>query len=86
MPAERFQNQYRIPSSRATWHEYNGGMYFVTVCTQNKEHYFGEIQDGVMHLTEIGEYKPSPVMPANTTFLSHGNPVSTTASYVTIQR
>ncbi|MBQ9507810.1 MAG: transposase [Bacteroidales bacterium] len=56
MPAERFQNQYRIPSSRATWHEYNGGMYFVTVCTQNKEHYFGEIQDGVMHLTEIGEY------------------------------
>ena len=55
MSDERFHNQYRIPSARAKWHEYNGGMYFVTVCTQNREHYFGEIQEGAMHLTEIGK-------------------------------
>ena len=55
MPDERFHNQYRIPSARAKWHDYNGGMYFVTVCTQNREHYFGEIQEGAMHLTEIGK-------------------------------
>ena len=28
----------------------------MTVCTQNREHFFGEIQNGVMHLTEIGKY------------------------------
>ena len=56
MSEERFQNLYRIPSARAKWHDYNGGMYFITLCTQNREHFFGEIQNGVMHLTEIGKY------------------------------
>ena len=56
MSDKRFQNHYRIPSARAKWHDYNGGIYFVTVCTQNREHFFGEIQNGVMHLTEIGKY------------------------------
>lgn len=40
---EKFQNKYRVPSARAPWHGYNGGVYFVTICTQNREHYFGEI-------------------------------------------
>ena len=56
MSEERFQNLYRISSARAKWHDYNGGMYFITLCTQNREHFFGEIQNGVMHLTEIGKY------------------------------
>ena len=56
MSDERFQNHYRISSARAKWHDYNGGMYFVTVCTQNREHFFGEIQNGVMRLSEIGKY------------------------------
>ncbi len=43
---EKFQNKYRIPSARASWHRYNGGVYFVTICTQNREHYFGEIACG----------------------------------------
>ncbi len=38
-----FQNRFRIPSARANWHDYNGGIYFVTICTKNREHYFGEI-------------------------------------------
>ena len=51
-----YRNQYRIQSARATWHDYNGGAYFVTICTRNMEHYFGEIVDGKMNQTEIGRY------------------------------
>lgn len=40
---EKFQNKYCIPSARANWHNYNGGVYFVTICTKNREHYLGEI-------------------------------------------
>lgn len=51
---DKFQNTYRIPSARADWHGYGGGVYFVTICTQNREHYFGEIMrecygDGVRY-------------------------------------
>lgn len=54
---EKFQNKYRIPSTRANWHNYNGGVYFVTICTNNREHYFGEICPGPqMHLSPIGQY------------------------------
>jgi putative transposase len=50
--AEQFQNKYRIPSARVTWHDYNGGTYFVTICTAERKYYFGEIvgdncRDGV---------------------------------------
>jgi putative transposase len=31
------------------------GAYFVTACTQNRECFFGEIVDGVMRLTYVGE-------------------------------
>ncbi|WP_392419833.1 transposase [Capnocytophaga canis] len=31
------------------------GLYFITICCQNREHYFGEIVDGKMQLNEIGE-------------------------------
>jgi REP element-mobilizing transposase RayT len=43
MSDEKFQNKYRIKSARAAWHDYNGGKYFVTICTKNREHFFGEI-------------------------------------------
>lgn len=41
---------------RATWHHYNGGEYFVTICTNDRVHYFGEIVDNKIQLTEIGQY------------------------------
>jgi putative transposase len=56
MNAEKFQNRYRIPSARASWHAYDGGAYFVTVCTAHHEHYFGEINQGEMHLSAIGQF------------------------------
>ena len=37
-----FQNKYRIPSARLqNWNYANPGMYFVTICTQNRENQFG---------------------------------------------
>ena len=65
---DKFQNRFRIPSARANWHDYNGGVYFVTICTKNREHYFGEIThccrdvarnvstEPQMQLSQIGQY------------------------------
>lgn len=34
---EKFGDKYRIPSARAQWHDYNCGVYFVTICTRKME-------------------------------------------------
>ncbi|MDO5570001.1 MAG: hypothetical protein Q4F97_00860 [Bacteroidales bacterium] len=54
MSTERFKNKYRIASARASWHRYDGGIYFVTICTQDKKYYFGEVLNGKMNLSKIG--------------------------------
>ena len=42
--SDKFQNKYRIPSTRATWWNYgDSAAYFITICTKNRVHYFGEI-------------------------------------------
>ena len=61
MTNELFKNRYRIPSTRAPWHDYRHGTYFVTICTKTREHSFGEIindgfGDPIMRLSAIGEY------------------------------
>ena len=56
MSDDRWQNKYRIESARANWHDYDGGSYFITICTKNREHYFGEIVDEEMVLSDIGKY------------------------------
>ena len=41
---------------RAKWHDYNAGVYFVTVCTHRRIHYLGKIaNDEIIH-SEIGEH------------------------------
>jgi REP element-mobilizing transposase RayT len=41
---EKYNNKYRIPSNRLQGYDYgSNGCYFVTICTKNREHYFGEI-------------------------------------------
>ena len=40
---------------RADWHDYNGGIYFVTICCDEKKHHFGEIRNGRMAYTPLGE-------------------------------
>ena len=54
--ADKYQNKYRIPSARLqTWDYGTTPIYFVTICTQNRRHYFGEIIDGKMQLSELGK-------------------------------
>lgn len=55
-------------SPRANFHDYSGGDYFVTICTRDKEHYFGQIvpanvgthgscvQEYDMKFTQISKY------------------------------
>ncbi len=50
-----YKNKYRIPSARAQWWDYSkNGEYFITICTANREHLFGKIENQQMILSEIG--------------------------------
>ncbi len=40
----KFQGQYRIASARLAGYDYGAnGMYFITICTKERQHFFGEI-------------------------------------------
>lgn len=52
---DKYQNKYRIQSTRFQGYDYaRAGLYFITVCTKNREYYFGEIIDNEMKLSNIG--------------------------------
>jgi putative transposase len=56
----KFQNKYRISSSRLkNWDYGKNGAYFITICTGNREQYFGEIvtidEENEMQFNEIGK-------------------------------
>jgi len=54
--SEKFLNKYRIPSARLqTWDYGNDGAYFITICTNGREQYFGEITGGEMILNGTGK-------------------------------
>ena len=53
---ELYQGKYRIKSARATWCNYNEGLYFITICTAAKKNYFGDIIELEMIFSEIGKY------------------------------
>ena len=67
--ADLYQNNYRVASARLQiWDYANEGMYFVTICTKNREYYFGEIVETrctaslpkpQMKLSEIGKIAQS---------------------------
>lgn len=48
-------NQYR-KTPRAGFIDYENGCYFITICTGDRKHYFGEIEDGEMKYTPLGLY------------------------------
>ena len=53
---ERFKGKYRIPSARLPgWDYASPGYYFVTIVTHGRIPYFGDIADGKMRLSPIGE-------------------------------
>ncbi len=52
---EKFKNKYRIESVRASWWDYSrDGVYFITICTAARAHYFGAVKEGKMQLSRIG--------------------------------
>ena len=52
---EKFKKKYRIESTRLQNWDYRwAGAYFVTICTKDRQHYFGEIEEGKMILSNLG--------------------------------
>ena len=52
----KYKNKYRIESTRLqNWNYGDAALYFVTICTKNRLHYFGEIDNGIMKPSVLGE-------------------------------
>ena len=52
---DKYKNKYRIPSARAQWWDYRwDAAYFLTVNTRGRRHFFGEVHDGSMILSNVG--------------------------------
>jgi len=55
MSTEKFNNKYRTSSVRLQNWDYRwDGYYFITICTKDKEEYFGKIENGEMILSSLG--------------------------------
>lgn len=53
--SEKFKNTYRTASARRQkWDCRWDAGYFITICTKNRQHFFGEINDGKMQLSHQG--------------------------------
>lgn len=51
-----FKNKYRIESARLKgWDYRNPGYYFVTICTRQRERFFGVVMGNDVQLSPIGE-------------------------------
>lgn len=50
-----YRNKYRIESARCpNWDYTSNGAYFITICTKNRQCFFGDVVGGEMRLSEIG--------------------------------
>ena len=68
-------NKYRKDSIRLQHWDYgNNALYFITICTQNREYFFGDCADEEMHLNAIGElaYKYWNEIPKHFPFVTLG--------------
>lgn len=51
-----YKNKYRLESIRLKNWDYSlNGHYFITICTKEKQHFFGNIENGKIILNEIGK-------------------------------
>jgi putative transposase len=56
MSGEYFKNKFRISTNRLEYWDYScSGLYYVTICTYNRECCFSKIIDGQIYLSEVGE-------------------------------
>ena len=52
---EFFGGKYRVKSTRLPGRNYRApGIYFITICTQDRIHWFGDIDRGKMILNDVG--------------------------------
>ncbi len=52
----KYKNKYRIETTRLPSWDYGANApYFVTICTKNKEMFFGKIINNIIELSQIGE-------------------------------
>ena len=73
-------NPYEQVRKRTRWEYYDytlSGMYFVTFCTQDRQCFFGDIVDGVMHYSNQGS-----LAEALLTLIPTFNPVVEVVDYV----
>lgn len=54
-PPEICNMKNRKPNRLANYDYSQNGLYFITICTQNKKHYFGEITNDAMHSNIAGK-------------------------------
>lgn len=55
MSADKFQNKYRIPSARhPNWDYGANAIYFITICTKNRQYFLGECKEDKMKLSTAG--------------------------------
>lgn len=52
--SEKSNDKSRKSPRKNNWNYEMDGDYFVTICTENREHYFGEIIDNKMHYSHAG--------------------------------
>ena len=53
--SEKFKGKYRSESARLqNWNYGSNAACFITICTKDREHYFGEIQGGKMLVSPAG--------------------------------
>lgn len=72
----KFRNKYRIPSARLqSWDYGSNGYYFITICTADRECFFGKIADGEMQRNDLGEiaHRRWEEIPAHFPFIELGN-------------
>jgi REP element-mobilizing transposase RayT len=51
-----FKNKFRVESSRLKdWDYSTPWWYYVTICTKDKQCWFGEVKNGKMHLNDVGK-------------------------------
>ncbi len=51
-----YKNKYRIESPRCqSWDYTSNGYYFVTICTHNRQYFFGDVVKDKMQLSAVGE-------------------------------
>ncbi len=53
---DKYKNKYKIESMRLkNWNYSSNGYYYITICTKNREHFFGNIKNNKVILNKIGE-------------------------------